>query len=226
MARAGLNTVLSYPKKDGISAIRLRTNIITYNVRQIAAETQGRTYRTFYPHLRTQTQFGIGVLLKGHDEYETMNNWFAEYAKYSLSYTYEKGSWPKMKIDVNAQNFHRTGIPVGVFEWGDRVGAMLWTPLITFETASEPGDKAVNISQFDDVTAKIEDPNAAYYYPSGKQLKNNEIPSGQFPTAPQIVSLATLQSAVNQSADQSSLTLSLSLGNLSLDLSLPTNGGK
>ena len=200
MPRAGLNTILSYPKKDGTSAIRLRTNIITYDVRQIAAESQGRTYRTFYPHIRTQTQFGLGVLLKGRDEYETMNNWFAEYAKYALSYTYEGGLWPIMKIDVEVQNFHRTGVPTGVFEWGDRVGAMLWTPMIGFETASEPGDKEVNISQFDDITSKIEDPNSAYFYPSGKQLKTNENPVGNFPTAPKVVSLMALQSAANQSA--------------------------
>jgi hypothetical protein len=204
MARKGLNTTLSYARGNTTSAIRLRTNIITYDVRQVAAESQGRTYRTFYPHRRTQAQFAIGILLKGYDEYETMNNWFGSYAKYALSKSYENAEWPRMNVAVPSRNFSRVGIPLGVFEWGDHVGSMMWTPLLVFETTKEPGDSAVNFSQFNDATSKLREPESAYYYPNGNQLNNNDAPIGDYVKAPPAFNVQTLQAVVNGSMTQSS----------------------
>ena len=194
--RQGLNATLSYPRGNKRYAIRLRIDSISYSVKQIAEETQGRTYRTFYPHYRTQAPFAINALLNGHKEYRTMNNWFAEYALYALSVSYEDSIWPEMSVEIPTRNFVRSGIPVGTFEWGDKIGKALWTQTIQFETTKEPGDKKPKLSSFSGDQAKVRDGSSAYYYPSSVQLNGSERPAGDYATVPSILDLPTLQSLI------------------------------
>ena len=194
--RQGLNSTLSYKQGTKTYAIRLRVDSVTYSVRQIAAETQGRTYRTFYPHFRTQAPFAINALLNGHEEYRTMNNWFAEYASYALSVSYNDGLWPEMSVNVPSRNFVRSGIPVGTFEWGDRIGKALWSQTIQFETTKEAGDNTFKTSTFDGTQAGVRDPSTLYYYPSATQLSGNAKPTGYYPTVPEKLDFPKLQALV------------------------------
>ena len=194
--RQGLNATLSYQRGNKRYAIRLRIDSISYSVKQIAEETQGRMYRTFYPHYRTQAPFAINALLNGHEEYRTMNNWFAEYAKYALTVSYNDSVWPEMSVEIPTRNFVRSGIPVGTFEWGDKIGKALWTQTIQFETTKEPGDKKPKLSSFSGDQAKVRDGSSAYYYPSGNQLNANDKPVGTYATVPKNLSLQNLQSLV------------------------------
>lgn len=210
--RQGLNATLSYKRNNKTYAIRLRIDSISYSVKQIAEETQGRMYRTFYPHYRTQAPFAINALLNGHEEYRTMNNWFAEYAKHALTVSYNDGVWPEMSVNIPVRNFVRAGIPVGTFEWGDKIGKALWTQTIQFETTREPGDKVPKTSSFTNEQAKVRDASSAYYYPSGTQLNGTDKPSGDYATVPKNLNLSTLQALVKdgtlkfKNADETAVT--------------------
>ena len=125
-----------------------------------------------------------------------MNNWFAEYAKYSLSVSYNDGSWPEMTVEVPSRNFTKCGIPVGIFEWGDKIGKALWTQTIQFETTREKGDKAFKTSTFSGTQASKNERTSLYYYPSGTQLNGNQLPKGSYATVPKQLKLQTLQNLV------------------------------
>jgi len=198
--RSGLNTTLSYYDGTNLfnSAIRLRTASVTYEYAQVAQQTQGRTYKTFYPHLRSQAQFSIGILLKGYEEYRVMNNWFASYVKYSMTSTYENGVWPVMNVTVESRDFVRKGIPLGPFEWGDHIGSMVWTPTIVFQTVGEPGDDGkIYTSEFNDNLSSKNDSDSKFFYPAQPQLNGDDLSSNQYQTVSKPSTLSDLQKVVN-----------------------------
>jgi hypothetical protein len=181
MKRQGLNSEISYVRYGTRRVFRLRTRGITYALNQVAEVSQGRVSKAVYPHRLSQAPFAIQVDLKGHEEYRQFNNWLAEYARYALTITADSGSMPEMTVSVPKRNFSRRGIPQGPIEWGDHLGSMLWSPVITFETTYEPGDAATKKSGVSagDASGAF-DPESRYFYPTSVQLNGSEAPTGTY----------------------------------------------
>ena len=171
-SRKGLNCTLSYKKVDGVTrTYRVRTDSITFALAQVVDQSAGRTHRTLYPRRLTQTKFSLRVQLKGLAEYRSFENWMGTYAKYLLDTQYNSQSvlGISMKVQVPDRNFYRYGIPEGPIEWGSEVGAMLWSPIISFETTSGTKPKTSAVNYMPSGTPK-------YFYPTGTQLSGQSAP--------------------------------------------------
>lgn len=178
----GLNCTLKYQITPGKwRGYRLRAVSLTHGVTMIADEGKSRTGRAYYPHQRSQAQFMITFALlarkkvSDHSEYERFNVWLREYMNLLLDPDFSGTHAREMEINIPVRNFHRHGVPLGPIKFGERVGSMVWNQMITFETFYEPGDKRPPVSRFvSNGTEK--DRNAAYFYPSSRQLSANEKP--------------------------------------------------
>jgi hypothetical protein len=176
MARQGLNAVLSYKKGNVSRAYRVRANMLAYGMAVIYEESSSRINRAFYPHRLSSAQFAMGVELNGEDEYKSFSAWMATYAGWALSQ--DTGStFPSMTVALPARGFLRKGVPLDGYDWGDHVGAMVWSPVITFETADDPINRQsrLNISTVNAAVASV-DRDVRFFYPTGTQLTGNAAP--------------------------------------------------
>jgi hypothetical protein len=174
--RKGLNCTLTYPKGKKTLGYRVRANLLMHGMQIIADESQGRTRKAFYPHRLSSAQFAVGIELKGEDEYTSFSNWLAGYAKYVLDMNLRSGEFPAMGVSIPAHGFLKKGVPLTGYEWGDKVGAMVWTPTITFETVQEPGDpENLALSKVGGLVA-LTDPTTQYFYPTGPLLSGGQTP--------------------------------------------------
>lgn len=174
--RQGLNTTLSYMSGKTRRSYQVRTNMIAHGMKVLFDESASRTHRAFYPHRLTSAQFALGIQLVGEDEYRSFSSWLATYADFILNIDLAFGEFPSMAVTVPSQNFMRKGVPLSGYEWGDRVGAMLWNPQIIFESAGEPLDIDPRLSRVEGYS-KTAGRDMRYFYPTGTQLSGNDVPA-------------------------------------------------
>ena len=178
--RQGLNCTLTYPRNNVNQALRVRVDTAAHGAQMVADESSGRNRRAYYPHRVAPAQFYIRVLLKGFAERKSFSDWMQGYADYVMNPGLPAGTkFPDMRVLVPARKFDREGVPLTGFEWGDTIGAMLWTPTITFETTREPQDTE---SWTPSTFQAAKDPSLKYFWPSGTQLGGNAVPSGSYTT--------------------------------------------
>lgn len=171
--------MLSYPRDGGYRTLYIRADVLGHGMTMVADTSSARNARAYYPHKVTPSRFYLRVLLKGYNERKTFADWIQRYADYVMNPGLPAGdSFPDMTVLLPTRNFHREGVPLTGFEWGDTAGAMMWTPVITFECTNEPQDLSVKVSPSRFVAAS--DPDMKYFWPSGTQLGGNSVPSGNY----------------------------------------------
>lgn len=207
--RQGLNGSFSYQLPNSTKALiyQVRVMAVGYGLQQIASESMSRTRRAFYPRNVVATNFNIQLILNGVTERASFSNYIQSYVTNFLS---PQSSFPPiMTFTCTSMNISQTGIPVQGFEWGNSVGAMIWTPTIvmqptdpTFSPSGVQRTGGSGISFFDETSfaaAQKLTPDVKYFYPEGIQLTGDQAPpNGTWTgTAP----IATLSaSAVDQTA--------------------------
>lgn len=177
-SRKGLNCTLSYPDGKTNRQFRVRVDSIGHGVTMVADESSARNSRAYYPHRVAPSRFYLRVLLKGYAERRAFSNWMQGYADHVMNPGLAVGKkFPDMRVMVPSRNFDREGVPLTGFEWGDAIGAILWTPTIVFETTGEPQDTdSWTTSRF----VSAADPDLKYFWPAGTQLGGNAVPSGNY----------------------------------------------
>jgi hypothetical protein len=188
--RKGLNCTLTFPNgKDPrgnptYSAFRVRADVLGHGMTMVADSSSARNARAYYPHRATPSRFYLRVLLKGYSERKAFADWMQGYADFVMNPGLAAGdSFPDMRVLLPARNFDREGVPLSGFEWGDTIGAIVWTPVITFECTREPQSidkQADNWAPSKFVNAN--DPDMKYFWPMGTQLGGNAVPSGNYQT--------------------------------------------
>ncbi len=180
--RKGLNATLSYQRGGVTRKYRVRCKGVTHGTEMVAEESQARVRRAYYPHRVTTQQFSIQVILVGHDERKSLTNWLASYAAYVLNPDMGGLNYPVMSVTVPVRDFHQQGVPLTGFEWGDRVGSMVFEPTILFEPAHEPWDKTKPaVTRVEDTwQAFAKDDAVKYFYPFGTQLTGDQAPIGEY----------------------------------------------
>jgi hypothetical protein len=178
--RKGLNCTLTYPKDGTNHTFRVRADVLGHGMTMVADSSSARNARAYYPHRPTPSRFYLRVLLKGYSERKAFADWMQGYANFVMNPGLPAGDkFPDMRVLLPARGFDREGVPLSGFEWGNTVGAMVWTPVITFECTREPQDtESWAPSKF--VDAK--DPDMKYFWPMGTQLGGNAVPSGNYQT--------------------------------------------
>lgn len=177
--RRGLNCLLAYPKAGGFAAFYVRADVLGHGMTMVADTSSARNSRAYYPHKATPSRFYLRVILKGYSERKAFADWMQRYADYVMNPGLPAGnSFPDMTVAVPARNFHREGVPLTGFEWGDTAGGMVWTPVITFECTNEPQEFGVPVTPSSFVAAT--DPDMKYFWPMGTQLGGNSVPSGNY----------------------------------------------
>lgn len=177
--RLGLNASLAYVHPRGRRVYRVRSSTLTYGFQMVAAETQARQRKAFYPHKTAPTQFSLGVDLIGYRERKSLMNYLMRYVEYILDPAIKGRRTPQMVVTVPSRNFRRVGVPVTGYEFGDNLGLMVAKPQIVFETAGEPWDwdDPVNrTSRVFDQMARTRSPETEFFYPTGTQLSGEEEP--------------------------------------------------
>lgn len=182
MPRKGLNATLAYQRGGVQRAYRVRCDMIVHGTQMVAEESQARLRRAYYPHRVSTQQFSIRVILIGYPERRSLSNWLASYSSFVLDPDISGVNYPTMSITVPSRDFSQRGVPLSGFEWGDHVGAMVFTPTITFEPAYEPWDKAKPaITRVEDTwQAFSKDEAVKYFYPFSTQLTGDNAPTGTY----------------------------------------------
>jgi hypothetical protein len=176
--RKGLNCTLTYPRNGSNLVFRVRADTVGHGMTMVADSSSARNARAYYPHRPTPSRFYLRVLLKGYNERKAFADWMQGYADYVMNPGLPAGDrFPDMRVLLPARTFDREGVPLSGFEWGDTIGAILWTPVITFECTREPQDTE-NWAASSFVNAS--DPDMKYFWPMGTQLGGNAVPSGNY----------------------------------------------
>lgn len=210
--RQGLNGGFSYvlPNTGNAQVYRVRVLGVGYGVQQLASETMSRTRRAFYPRNVVATTFSIQLLLVGVAERASFSNYIQNYAN---NYLAPGSSFPPiMTFTCAPMNVSQTGIPTDGFEWGDSVGAMVWSPTIsmqptdaTFTPTGVQRTGGSGISNLDQTSYKNVlkiAPEVKYFIPEGIQLTGDQAPpDGGWNTDPAITPSA-VDSTVNNGHPQ------------------------
>ncbi len=179
MARKGLNCTLSFQDGSTTRSYQVRAGNLGYGVQMIAAESEARTHRAFYPHRTAEEQFSVEVLLKDWAERADFTNWLARYAQWALDPNIVRHAYPHMTVHVPSRDFLQRGLPIQGYQWGAHTGMMMFTPVIVFEAALSPGQRRGGASLSSVINrwaAFTSDPAIQYFYPWGTQLQANEVP--------------------------------------------------
>ncbi len=201
MARAGLNTTLSYSYGGKTYTFKIRTQEIAYGSRMVAGESQARTRRAYYPHQITSVPFSLVPIIKGYQERVRFSNYIADYIKRVQDPSLSVANFPTVKVVCAVRNFVRWGVPISGIEWGDHIGSMVWTPRVIFEThvdqslGDTPGSyKWVSYFQLDQSSIDAS-PQIKYFYPSGVQLSGSEVPDEN--AYDKVTSIQDIQDIIN-----------------------------
>lgn len=201
MARAGLNTTLSYSYGGKTYQFKIRAQEIAYGSRMVAEESQARTRRAYYPHQVSSIPFSIVPIIKGYAERVAFSNFLGDYVKRIQDPSLSVAKFPTMKVVSSVRSFVRWGVPISGIEWGDHVGSMVWTPRVIFEThvdqslGDTPG--SYNWVSYYAITADAlqESPQLVYFYPNGIQLSGAQIPAEG--TFDKVTSIQDIQDIIN-----------------------------
>lgn len=183
MSRSGLNCGLLYRYNGKVYTFDLRVKEIAHGSRMVAAESQARTRRAYYPHQVSSMPFSIVPIIKGYQERVQFSNYLADYVRRLQDPALSVSKFPTMRVTCSVRNFERYGVPIQGIEWGDHVGSMVWTPRVVFETHVDQslGDVPGTynwISYFVFSEGALDrSPQIAYFYPSGIQLSGSEVPA-------------------------------------------------
>jgi hypothetical protein len=179
-SRKGLNCTLIYAKDGTNHAFRVRADVVGHGMVMVADSSSARNARAYYPHRAAPSRFYLRVLLNGYNERKAFADWMQGYANFVMNPGLPAGDkFPDMRVLLPARNFDREGVPLSGFEWGDTIGGMVWTPVITFECTREPQDtESWAPSKF----VGAGDPDMKYFWPMGTQLGGNAVPSGNYQT--------------------------------------------
>lgn len=187
MGRPGINGTLSYVIDNNQSSFQVRVGQIQHGVQMVADESTSRTRRAYYPHRLSATQFSIQVILSSYSERTLFSNYLNDYSKRALDPNLA-GQFPQMQVQVPVRKFVRWGVPLNGIEWGEHIGAVIWTPTVTFETTidwSIGDNNAPKVSSFALSTlASDQSPELKYFYPQGIQLSGNDVPAAGAYTVP------------------------------------------
>lgn len=184
--RKGLNCTLSFNNgtdrqgRNTYSSFRVRADVLGHGMTMVSDSSSARNARAYYPHRPTPSRFYIRVLLRGYNERKAFADWMQGYANYVMNPGLAAGDkFPDMRVLLPARGFDREGVPLSGFEWGDSVGTIVWSPVITFECTREPQDPdSIASSRFENAS----DPDMKYFWPMGTQLGGNAVPSGNYQT--------------------------------------------
>lgn len=230
--RKGLNATLTYSAGNSRRGFKVRCNTVVHGTEMIATESQARMRRAYYPHRLSPTQFAIGVECVGYYEHKALSSWLMEFSGFVLNPSLQDVSGAVMTVSVPSRDFMRKGIPVAGIEFGDRVGSMVFTPVIVFETAYDPSDPAAfRASKFDGSFAMALDRDVKYFYPLSPQLNGDDAPpNGAYATvalsaAEQAPPLTAVQAAVNGGTSTDRLIAELGSATGGQAVKDPTLGG-
>lgn len=184
MARAGLNAHMTYSVGGTQYQFDVRVEQLFHGSRMVADESMSRTRRAYYPHRLSASQFSMMVILKGYSERTLFSNFLNDYINRALDPSQTSG-YAQMAVVMPVRNFLRRGVPLNGIQWGTSTGAMIWKPVVTFETtydASIGDGQNTPQSQFVlDNRATDQAPELKYFYPAGIQLSGDQVPpSGDF----------------------------------------------
>ncbi|WP_145911444.1 hypothetical protein [Kitasatospora viridis] len=146
----------------------------------VAAESSGRNRRAYYPHRSAPAQFTLQPLLVGVDERTAFSDWMQSYADLIMD-PGRAGLVTPMRVLIAARSFDREGVPLRGIEWGDKVGGIIWTPSVVFETTREPQDPDT-FTPSQAVLGTSADADMRYFWPTGVQLGGDSAPSGGYTT--------------------------------------------
>lgn len=178
MARQGLNCTLSYQRGGVNHTYRVRVNSITHGIQMLGSESQARMMKAFYPRRVTTQRFYLGVVLKGYEEHKNLTNWLMDYVSYAVDPNHA-GVFRSMDVMVPSRDFVHRGVPLAGYQWGDKVGKIMWSTTLEFEAAYEPwSSKATpDTSAVENLDAVYKKEKAAkHWYPEGIQLSGDEQP--------------------------------------------------
>lgn len=184
--RQGINGGFSYvlPNTGNAQVYQVRVLGVGYGAQQLASETMSRTRRAFYPRNVVATAFNVQLLLVGSAERASFSNYIQNYA---TNYLAPSSSFPPiMTFTCAPMNISQTGIPISGFEWGDSVGAIVWTPTITIQptdaTFTPSGVQRTGGSGISNLDQKSYQnvlkiaPEVKYFIPEGIQLTGDQAP--------------------------------------------------
>lgn len=184
--RQGLNGAFSYmlPNTNKAQVYQVRVLALGYGVQQLQSETMSRTRRAFYPRNVVAANFNIQLLLVGVSERASFSNYIQSYVTNYLS---PQSSFPPiMTFTCTSMNISQTGIPIQGFEWGNSVGAMVWTPTIVMQPTDATfapvgvqrtgGTGISNLDMLDYANVIKQSPEVKYFYPQGTQLTGDQAP--------------------------------------------------
>lgn len=199
MARAGLNTTLSYQYGKKTYKFAVRTLEVAYGSQLVADEAQARTRRAYYPHQVTAIPFSLVVIIKGYQERVQFSNFLNDYGSRVLDPSLSVSNFPTMLVQVASRKFMRWGVPLSGIEYGDHIGSMVWNPRVVFETHVDQslGQSTTDyrwISYFS-MPVSNGSPQVKYFYPAGLQLTGNEVPDpGAYD---KVISIQNIQDIIN-----------------------------
>lgn len=179
MARVGLNARMAYAVNSTLYQFDVRVEQLFHGSRMVADESLSRTRRAYYPHRLSASQFSMMVILKGYNERTLFSNFLNDYVSRALDPSQTSG-YAQMAVLMPVRNFFREGVPLNGIQWGTSTGAMLWKPMITFETTFDQGigdGQTAPLSEFIlDKRATDQAPELKYFYPEGIQLSGDQVP--------------------------------------------------
>lgn len=178
--RKGLNATLSY-SNGGRKSFPVRCTRITHGHTVLMEESTARDRRAAYPRKVNPQPFSISVSLISYSEFTTFMDWLRQYAEFMKNpLINDVGISRAMTVSVPSRRFFRRGLLNTGIAYGDHIGAMVWEPVLVFETSLDPLDRnpTARASSFRYGPAPTDhgNPNleSNYFYPFGAQLAGDE----------------------------------------------------
>lgn len=169
-AHSGGNLTLSYTGSNGATSATIRCKNLRYTYGVVSDESHARQDRAFYPHRRAQGQFQVVVECKGYREYKQLQGWLGAYAQDALAVYSTNRQPPAMTVSLPARRFRRLGLLISGLGDNDRTGSMVFAPLLTFVTISDPSDPSsavLNSSQASRFSVpKVDAAGSTSFFPS------------------------------------------------------------
>lgn len=175
MARAGLNATLQWSDGGAPHAYRVRCDMVSHGVQMVYEESQARRRKAFYPHRLAESQFSINVVLIGGKERAHFNAWIKNYASFVLKPELSGADFPPMQVIVPSRNFDKRGVLISGYDYGDKLGAMVWNHVLVFEATP-----SVSETHSEWTAQSSSDTALQYFYPMSEQLSGTQSPQTNY----------------------------------------------
>lgn len=185
--RQGLNASFAYdvPGTNANVTYWVRAVAFGYGTIQLSSETMNRIKRAFYPRNVINSPFYVTIAVKGVAERASFSNFIKTY---SDSYLSPDSQYPPVMVfTLGSLKVQEYVIPTSGFQWGNSVGAMMWTPTITMQIADSTylpsgvqrtggvGISDLDMNNYTNSVLKAS-PEVQYFYPEGIQLTGDQAP--------------------------------------------------